>query len=52
MFYYSNEYFIQLLEFVDLYKAESKLDDTGNINVPTTITTNNGTTFNQLRGEY
>ena len=45
-------YFVQLLEFVDLYKAKSKFNKTSNINVPMTITINNGTTFNQQNGEY
>ena len=48
----TEEYFVQLLEFVDLFLAESKLEETSNMSVPATITTDNGMFLNPKKGEY
>jgi len=48
----TEEYFVQLLEFVDLFLAESKLEETSNMSVPATITTDNGMFINQFIGEH
>ena len=48
----TEEYFVQLLEFVDMYLAESKLDETSSMSTPATITNENGVFFNPKKGEY
>ena len=48
----TEKYFVQLLEFVDLFLAESKLEETSNMNVPATKTIDNGMFINPKKGEY
>ncbi len=47
----TEEYFVQLLEFVDLFLADSKFNKTSSMSTPATITNENGVFFNPTKGD-